>query len=58
MVQLCELVDLLLNELFHLEDIYYVLKYKLEADTDKVLSNDNGKTKLKIVIVPEDEVDQ
>lgn len=42
----------------HLEDIYYVLKYQLEADADKVLTNDNGKTKTKMVTVPEDELDQ
>ena len=42
----------------HLEDIYYVLKYQLEADADKVLTNDNGKNKTKMVTVPEDELDQ
>lgn len=42
----------------HLEDIYYILKYRLEADADKMLSNDGGKTMVKMVTVPEDEVDQ
>lgn len=42
----------------HLEGIYYVLKYRLEADENKMLSNDNGKTLVKMVTVPEDELDQ
>lgn len=42
----------------HLEDIYYVLKYRLEADANKVLTNDNGVTKMRMVTVPADEVDQ
>lgn len=40
----------------HLEDIYYVLKYRLEADDNKMLSKDGGAHTTKIVIVPEDEV--
>lgn len=42
----------------HLEDIYYVLSYRLEADKDKVLTKDDGKTITKMVTVPADEVDQ
>ncbi len=42
----------------HLEGIYYVLKYRLEADSNKMLTNDNGKTLVKMVTVPEDELDQ
>jgi len=41
----------------HLEDIYYVLNYRLEADKDKVLSKDGGVNAIKTVIVPADEVD-
>lgn len=39
----------------HLEDIYYILKYRLEADENKMLSN--GNTLTKTVIVPYDEVE-
>ena len=39
----------------HLEDIYYILKYRLEADANKMLSN--GNTVTKTVIVPYDEVE-
>ena len=42
----------------HLEGIYYVLKYRLEADENKVLTNDDGKTLVKIITVPADEVDE
>ena len=42
----------------HLEGIYYVLKYRLEADENKVLTNDNGKTLVKMVTVPVDELDE
>ena len=42
----------------HLEDIYYVVKYRLEAERGKVLTRDNGVTTFSIVTVPEDEVDQ
>jgi len=42
----------------HLEDIYYVLSYRLEADTNKMLSRDGGKTMLKKVVAPADEVDE
>ena len=39
----------------HLEDIYYILKYRLEADENKMLSN--GNTLTKTIIVPYDEVE-
>jgi len=39
----------------HLEGIYYVLKYRLEADTNKVLTKDDTNF-VKTVIVPEDEL--
>lgn len=42
----------------HLEDIYYVLKYRLEADANKMLSNDGGITLMKMITVSADEVDQ
>lgn len=42
----------------HLEGIYYVLKYRLEADENKVLTNDDGKTLVKMVTVPADELDE
>ena len=42
----------------HLEDIYYVLSYRLEAEDNKVLSKDGGITTTKLVVVPSDEVDQ
>lgn len=41
----------------HLEDIYYVKKYKLLADNLKRLTKD-GKSFVKEVIVPEAEVDE
>jgi len=42
----------------HLEDIYYILKYRLEAGENKVLTKNDGVTTAKIVTVPADEVDQ
>lgn len=42
----------------HLEDIYYILKYRLEAGENKMLSKDNGLTMVKTIIVPSDEVDE
>ena len=41
----------------HLEDIYYVLSYRLEADPNKVLTKDDINF-VKKVTVPESEVDQ
>lgn len=41
----------------HLEDIYYVLKYRLEAGPNKVLTKDNEHF-IKMVTVPADEVDE
>ena len=41
----------------HLEGIYSVVKYRLEAEGDKFLSKDNGVTLSKIEVVPESEVD-
>lgn len=41
----------------HLEDIYYVLKYELEAEKDKMLTKD-GIHLVKKTIVPEAELDQ
>lgn len=41
----------------HLEGIYYVLKYRLEADANKFLTKDD-KNYVKMVTVSEDEVDQ
>ena len=41
----------------HLEDIYYVLKYRLEADDNKVLSKDGGIHTTKLVVVTEEEVE-
>jgi len=42
----------------HLEGIYSVLKYRLEAEANKYLSKDNGITTYKIVTVPASEVDE
>ncbi len=42
----------------HLEGIYFVLNYRLEADENKMLTKDNGITCVKMVTVPEDEVDE
>ena len=41
----------------HLEGIYFILKYNLEADANKVLTKD-GKTYVKSILIPEDELDQ
>ena len=41
----------------HLEDIYYVRKIRLEAEGDKMLTKDGGKTRVKVVTVPEEDVD-
>ena len=41
----------------HLEDIYYVLKYELEADENKMLTKD-GTHLFKAVTVPEAEVNE
>ncbi len=41
----------------HLEDIYYVRKFKLQADNGKKLTKD-GKTFVKTVIIPEEELDE
>jgi hypothetical protein len=41
----------------HLEDIYYIRKYKLQADNLKKLTKDNEHF-VKEVIVPEDEVEE
>lgn len=40
----------------HLEGIYFIKKVRLEADENKVLTRDGGKTTSKVVTVPEDEV--
>lgn len=39
----------------HLEDIYYIRKYRLWADKNKILTKDN-KNYVRTVIVPESEV--
>ena len=41
----------------HLEGIYSVVNYRLEADADKILSKDGGSTTAKVVTVPADEVE-
>lgn len=41
----------------HLEDIYYVRKLKLQADNGMRLTKD-GKTFVKTVIIPEEELDE
>lgn len=41
----------------HLEDIYYTLSYRLEAEANKVLTKDDINT-VKRVVVPANEVDQ
>lgn len=41
----------------HLEDIYYTVKYRLEADSNKFLTKD-GINLVKMVMVPADEVDE
>lgn len=40
----------------HLEDIYYIRKYKLIADDKKLLVK--GSRKEKSVLIPEDELDE
>lgn len=40
----------------HLEDVYYVRKYKLIAEDKKLLSN--GSRKEKSVLIPEDELEE
>ena len=40
----------------HLEGIYCIKKYRLEADVNKMLTKDNGLNLYKMVTVPEDEV--
>lgn len=40
----------------HLEDIYYVRKYKLQADNLKRLTKD-GKNFIKEVVIPEEELE-
>ncbi len=40
----------------HLEDIYYIRKFKLYADNGKRLTKDNKKF-VDIVIIPEEELD-
>lgn len=39
----------------HLEDIYYIRKYRLWADKNKLLTKDNENF-VKTIIIPEDEV--
>ena len=41
----------------HLEDVYFIRKYKLQADNGRKLSKDK-KNFVVSVIVPEDEVDE
>lgn len=41
----------------HLEDIYYVRKYKLYADNGKQLTKDN-KQFFTSIVIPEEEVDE
>ena len=41
----------------HLEDIYYIRKYRLVADARKSLTKD-GKTFVQSVTIPEDELDE
>lgn len=40
----------------HLEDVYYIRKCRLWADTKKVLTKDN-KTYVRTIIIPEDDID-
>ena len=39
----------------HLEDVYYIRKFKLIADKNKILTN--GETNKKMIIVSEEDVD-
>lgn len=41
----------------HLEGIYSIKKYRLIADTNKVLTSDDGVTTTKMVTIPENELD-
>lgn len=41
----------------HLEGIYSIKKYRLVADTNKVLTSDGGVTTAKMVTIPENELD-
>lgn len=41
----------------HLEDIYFVLKYRLEADSNKFLTKDD-KNFVKVITVPADELNE
>ena len=41
----------------HLEDIYYVRKFKLQADNGKKLTKD-GKNKVISIIIPEEELEE
>ena len=41
----------------HLEDIYYVRKYKLQAEPGKKLTKDN-KNFVKVTIIPEEEFEE
>lgn len=40
----------------HLEDVYYIRKYRLWAGKDKVLTKDNENF-VRTIIIPEDDVD-
>lgn len=40
----------------HLEDVYYIRKYKLTADTNKVLVHKNTGDKMISIIIPEDQL--
>lgn len=42
----------------HLEGIYSIKKYRLEAEGEKYLSKDNGITTVRSVTVPESEVEE
>ncbi len=41
----------------HLEDIYYILRYRLEASENKVLVNDSTGITTKTIVVSAEEVD-
>ena len=41
----------------HLEDIYYIKKYRLMADNNKKKITKNGTDLYTVITVPEDEVD-
>lgn len=40
----------------HLEGIYSIKKYRLIADTNKVLTSDDGITTTKMITIPENEL--